>query len=215
MKMDFATSRKRMVQEQLIPRGIEDQRVLTAFKKVPRHEFVPQKHLDAAYGDFPLSIGSGQTISQPYIVALMTQLLKLEGEEKVLEIGTGSGYQTAILAELSQFVYSIERITSLAERANQTLKSLEYKNVEVKIADGTCGWQEHAPYDVIIVTAAAPEAPQALVKQLKIGGRLAIPIGGTFSQALTLITKTKDGTKTEVACDCVFVPLIGKYGWSR
>ena len=215
MKIDFSVLRKKMVEEQLIPREIEDPRLLEAFQKVPRHKFVPQTDLANAYGDFPLSIGSGQTISQPYMVALMTQQLELSRKKIILEIGTGSGYQTAILAELAGMVYSIERISGLAEKAKQCLKELDYRNVAIKVGDGTLGWPEFSPYDGIIVTAAAPSVPQNLIEQLKVGGKLVIPIGETFTQVLTLITKHRNEIKTSEICGCVFVPLIGEYGWKK
>src|SRR3989338_205006 len=161
--MDFAVLRKRMVEEQLIPRGIKDSKVLEAFRKVERHKFIPQDSKESAYADFPVPIGEGQTISQPYIVALMTECLGLTGSEKVLEIGTGSGYQTAILAELAKEVYSIERFVSLAKKADITLKELGYSNIQLSIGDGTEGWEEFAPYDAIIVTAGAPSVPEPLV----------------------------------------------------
>ncbi len=204
-----------MVEAQLIARGIEDQRVLQALGKVPRHKFVPEKYSASAYGDFPLPIGAGQTISQPYMVALMTQCLKLSGRESVLEIGTGSGYQTAILAELAAKVYSVERIASLGETAKKTLKVLGYHNIQIQVADGPMGWPEFAPYAGIIATAGAPTIPQPLVAQISVGGRLVIPLGGSFSQTLTVVQKYKDGLKSEEICGCVFVPLVGKHAWSK
>ena len=202
-----------MVEVQLISRGIKDKRVLDAFRKVPRHEFVPKELIDSAYIDSPLPIGEGQTISQPYMVALMTECLCLKGEEKVLEIGTGSGYQAAILAELAKEVYSIERIEILTLRATEILESLGYKNIKVKTGDGTLGWLEFSPYEGIIVTAAAPKVPLPLIEQLKDGGFLVIPLNGRFSQILTVIEKTKDKLRVSEVCGCVFVPMIGKYGW--
>ena len=204
-----------MVEEQLIPRGIKDLRLLQAFQKVPRHKFVTEKYSDSAYGDFPLPIGAEQTISQPYMVALMTQCLELAGGETVLEIGTGSGYQAAILAELTGRVYSVERMADLAEQAEIRLKELGYHNVQIKTGDGTTGWQKYAPYDEIIVTAGAPAIPNPLIEQLGVGGRLVIPIGGSFNQILTVVNKHKDKIETEEICGCVFVPLLGKYGWPR
>lgn len=211
--MDFSALRKGMVKEQLIPRGIKDPRVLETFRKVPRHKFVPEKYLDSAYGDFPLSIGEGQTISQPYMVALMTQCLELSGGEAVLEIGTGSGYQAAILAQLASQVYSVERVVGLTEKAQLRLKDLGYRNIRIKFGDGTMGWPEFAPYDGIIVTAAAPAIPKALLEQLNIGGKLVIPLGGRFSQTLTVVNKPKGKIETSEICACAFVPLMGKYGW--
>jgi len=209
----FDALRQKMVEEQLIPRGIHDTRVLEAFRSVERHKFVPAELEEGAYADHPLPIGGGQTISQPYIVALMTQSLRLKGNEKVLEIGTGSGYQAAILARLSKEVYTVERMSVLAERTQRLLKGLGYDNVFIRVADGTKGWKEHAPYDGIIVTAAAPKLPQAYTEQLKVGGRLVIPVGSRFSQRLTIAENTKSGIITSEICGCVFVPLIGENGW--
>lgn len=211
--LDATSLRNRMVEEQLIPRGIYDERVLNAFRKIPRHNFVPNESLETAYGDFPLPVGEGQTISQPYMVALMTQCLDLKGTEKVLEIGTGSGYQTAILAELAYEVYSVERIASLAQRAKATLGVLGYANIKIKVGDGTEGWDEFAPYDGIIVTAGAPSVPGPLLEQLAEDGIMAIPIGDAFSQVLTVIKKAKGKITQEEICGCVFVPLIGKFAW--
>lgn len=213
--MNFSALRKKMVEEQLIPRGINDKKVLEAFQKVPRHNFVPKRYLDSAYGDFPLSIGEGQTISQPYMVALMTECLGLSGGETILEIGAGSGYQAAILAELASRVYTVERVVSLAEKARTCLKNLDYKNIQIEIGDGTRGWPEFAPYEGIVVTAAAPDIPKPLIEQLRIKGKLVIPIGGSFNQMLTVITKHKDRIETKQICGCVFVPLLGKYGWKE
>ncbi len=196
-----------------MPRGIKDPRVLKAFQKIPRHHFVSEKYLDRAYEDFPLPIGAGQTISQPYMVALMTQCLELSGRETVLEIGTGSGYQAAILAELAAEVYSVERVASLAEAAKKVLKDLGYGNVQIKFADGTMGWRNFAPYDGIIVTAAAPAIPEPLIEQLNIEGKLVIPIGARFSQILTVVKKYRGNIETNKICGCVFVPLLGKYAW--
>lgn len=207
--------RERMTGEQLIPRGISSPSVLEVLKKVERHKFVPNEFLGSAYGDHPLPIGSGQTISQPYIVALMTETLQLTGGEKVLEIGTGSGYQTAILRELSSKVYSVERIPSLAEKAAKTLAELGYKNIEIGVRDGSLGWEEHAPYDAIMVTASCPMRPKTLLSQLAENGRLVIPIGGAFGQVLTLFTKHGSSITSHEICGCVFVPLIGKEGWDK
>jgi protein-L-isoaspartate(D-aspartate) O-methyltransferase len=213
--MNFSALRKKMVEEQLIPRGIKDKKVLEAFQKVPRHNFVPKRYLDSAYGDFPLSIGEGQTISQPYMVALMSECLGLSGGETILEIGAGSGYQAAILAELASRVYTVERVVSLAEGARTCLKNLNYKNIQIEIGDGTRGWPEFAPYEGIVVTAAAPDIPKPLIEQLRIKGKLVIPTGGSFSQMLAVITKHKDRIETKQICGCVFVPLLGKYGWKE
>ena len=210
--MDYALLRNRMVQEQLIPRGIKNQKVLDAFYKVERHKFVPPELLGSAYGDYPLAIGDGQTISQPYIVAVMTEYLDLTGKERVLEIGTGSGYQTAILAQLCRQVYSIERIANLAQKAKDLLGDLGYSNVEITVGDGTLGWPQAAPFDRIIITAATNRIPGPLIEQLKEGGKLIAPLGETFSQTLTLAEKQKDKVNLREICDCVFVPLVGKYG---
>jgi protein-L-isoaspartate(D-aspartate) O-methyltransferase len=211
--MDYAILRKRMVKEQLIPRGINDQRVLDAFYKIERHKFVPQNLWDSAYGDFPVGIGEGQTISQPYIVALMTECLSLVGQEKVLEIGTGSGYQAAILAELAKEVYSIERFGKLAKKAQAILAELGYHNIKIKVGDGSLGWPEAAPFDRIIITAASPRIPLPLTEQLKENGKLVLPLGETFSQVLTVVEKKKGKLESIGVCSCVFVPLVGKYGW--
>jgi len=213
---DFQALRDAMVEEQLVGRGISDERVLSAFRKVPRHEFVLAEDAEIAYGDFPLPIGKAQTISQPYMVALMTQCLRLKGPERVLEIGTGSGYQSAILAELTKEVYSVERLAPLLVSAKKVLSRLGYVNCFLKEGDGTLGWAEHAPYDGIIVTAGSPGIPDSLVRQLKDGGRLVLPVGsGTFGQVLTVVERNKSRIdKTEI-CGCSFVPLIGKEGWSE
>ncbi len=211
---EFVRMRMQMVEEQLVPRGILDNRVLDVFKKVPRHEFVREDLRQAAYNDYPLPIGEGQTISQPYMVALMTENLKLGGGEKVLEIGTGSGYQAAILAELAKEVYTVERFKSLADSAGEIFARLGYHNIRVKVGDGTLGWEENAPYDGIVVTAGAPGIPESLVKQLKDKGRLLIPIGsGGFGQVLTLVEKIGNSIRTSEICGCMFVPLVGKEGW--
>ena len=209
-----AWARERMVDRDIKPRGIKDQRVLDAMLKVPRHLFVGDTQRMNAYEDHPLPIGEGQTISQPYIVALMTEALKLTGNETVLEIGTGSGYQTAILAELAARVYSIERIPSLTGRARKVIDDLGYKNVLVKLSDGTMGWDEYAPYDRILVTAGAPSIPEPLVDQIALGGILVIPVGSNSSQELVRITKMEDGSVNEDRMGgCVFVRLVGKHGW--
>lgn len=210
--MDYAVLRKRMVEEQLIPRGIKNARVLDAFYKVERHMFIPQDLRMSAYADFPVPIGEGQTISQPYIVALMTECLDLIGNEKVLEIGTGSGYQAAILAELAREVYTIERFENLGKSAKIILNKLGYTNIKIKSGDGTLGWPEIAPFDRIIITAASPRIPLPLTEQLKENGRLILPLGESFSQVLTLVEKRKDKLESINVCSCVFVPLVGKYG---
>jgi len=213
--VNYDRLREEMVREQLIPRGIEDERVLVSFRKVKREVFVPAELREDAYGDFPLSIGEGQTISQPYMVALMTQCLELTGNEKVLEIGTGSGYQTAILAELSKQVYSIERIRTLARRAEEILEKLNYTNIKILVGDGTLGWKEFSPYDRILVTAAAQEIPSPAMDQLKEKGIMVIPVGSIYSQDLKVIKKEKRRPKVKTVERCVFVPLIGKYGWDE
>lgn len=211
----YRLARERMVETQIKARGIKDERVLKAMLKVPRHLFVDEALRDQAYGDFPLPIGEGQTISQPYIVALMTEALELKGIERVLEIGTGSGYQTAILAELALWVYTIERFPTLLERAKKVLKELGYKNISFKLDDGTLGWKEAAPFDAIIVTAASPDIPPPLVEQLAEGGRMVIPIGDEFSQ--TLIKGVKKGGKlhTKALEPVRFVKLVGAYGFKE
>jgi protein-L-isoaspartate(D-aspartate) O-methyltransferase len=212
---DYKRLRDMMVDYQLIPRGIKDQRVLDAMRKVPRHLFVPEHIRHSAYDDMALPIGEDQTISQPYMVAIMTELLELEGNEKVLEIGTGSGYQAAILAELAKEVYTIERFSTLAEQARKRLNELGYNNVFVMVGDGTKGLEEKAPFDRIIVTAAAPKIPEPLVKQLKEGGIIVVPIGERFSQILIKGKKEKDKIIEEYHTPCVFVPLVGEYGWKE
>jgi len=212
--MDFDAARTRMIDEQLTGRGINDPRVLAAFRRVPRHAFAPEAHRESAYDDHPLPIGANQTISQPYMVALMTQCLALRGGERILEVGTGSGYQTAILAEIVSAVYSVERIAHLAEAARDRLAALGYTQCHITVADGTLGWQEHAPYDGIIVTAGAPQIPDTLTAQLADGGRLVIPVGGRWEQTLTVIEKTGTTMRSSAVCGCVFVPLVGKDGWA-
>jgi len=210
---DFGLLREKMVDQQLVPRGISDTGVLAAFRKVPRHRFISGKETEDLYGDFPLPIGDGQTISQPYMVALMTELLNLKRNDRVLEIGTGSGYQTAILAELTAEVYTIERFPNLARRAEEVLAASGYANIKIKTGDGTLGWKEHAPFDAIIVTAGSPEIPKSLLDQLKEGGSLVIPVGGQYSQMLTRATKQKGKIKASSVCACVFVPLVGAEAW--
>lgn len=209
--MDYSELRKKMVEEQLIARGIKNRRVLDVFRKIERHKFVPEDLASSAYADFPLSIGAGQTISQPYIVALMTECLDLKGGEKVLEIGRGSGYQTAILAELALKVYSIERLEALSGKATKVLAELGYSNIELKTGDGTSGWQEFAPFDRILIAACSDKVPQPLTGQLREGGKLIAPLGGTGGQVLTLIEKKDNKLVSTDICGCVFVPLLGKY----
>jgi protein-L-isoaspartate(D-aspartate) O-methyltransferase len=208
--------RMKMVTSQLISRGISNEKVLKAMEKIPRHLFVDEGLQDQAYADNPLPIGERQTISQPYIVALMTEALELTGHEKVLEIGTGSGYQAAMLAELADRVFSIERIASLADRARKVLDSLGYYNVLIRVGDGTYGWKEESPFDAIIVTAGAPHVPKTLFDQLTIGGRLIVPTGDRHTQKLLKITRTSedlDKAETKDLGGCRFVNLIGEYGW--
>jgi protein-L-isoaspartate(D-aspartate) O-methyltransferase len=212
-KPDFALARRKMVKEQLVARRIKDKRILDAMGKVPRHLFVEEGLWHQAYGDFPLPIGQGQTISQPYIVALMTDALQLKGDEKVLEIGTGSGYQAAILAELTTRIFSIERISSMASKARKILDELGYANVLIRVSDGTYGWGDEAPFDTIMVTAGAPEIPPKLVEQLKVGGRLVIPVGDEYAQILLKVVKTETGYQEEDLGGVRFVKLVGDHGW--
>lgn len=212
---DHNQLRKLMVEQQLISRGIRSPLVLDTFFKVERHKFLPKESLNSAYGDFPLPIGEGQTISQPYIVALMTELLSLDKGAKVLEIGTGSGYQTAILCELAKEVYSIERLEDLAKTAEKILTELGYHNFIIKTADGTLGLPEYAPFDRILITASAPQIPSPLIEQLKEGGILVLPLGENAFQTLTVVRKIKKTFVTQDICGCIFVPLIGKYAWEE
>jgi len=205
---DFAVMRKKMVAEQIAARGVADPAVLSAMEKVPRHLFVENKYASSSYGDYPLPIGSGQTISQPYIVALMTELLSLSAGDRILEIGTGSGYQAAVLGELAKEVYSVEIIPSLAERAEKLLKEQKYKNIEIKTGDGFLGWEEHAPYDGIIVTCAPDEIPAPLIDQLREGGRLIIPVGEGF-QKLKLGEKKNGKFIVRDIIAVRFVPMTG------
>jgi len=211
--IDFQKARDRMVETQLKTRDIVDRRVLEAMRKVPRHMFVDEALRGQAYSDYPLPIAEKQTISQPYIVALMTQCLKLRGGEKVLEIGTGSGYQTAVLAELAERVFSIERIPTLSYQANQILQKLGYRNVIIRVADGSLGWPDDAPFDAIIVTAGTPRIPQPLLDQLAMEGRMAIPVGDRLSQELCLVERTPEGIRKTSAGGVRFVDLVGKWGW--
>ena len=204
-----------MVDSQLVSRGIKDAKVLLAMRKVPRHRFVEEALISQAYGDYPLPIGEKQTISQPYIVALMTEALELRGAERVLEIGTGSGYQTAILAELAEKVYSIERMYPLSVKARRLLDELGYLNVVLKVGDGTLGWKEEAPFDAVIVTAGSPDVPQPLVDQLTVGGRLVIPVGDRYSQSLVRVARAKEGIRKSDLGGCRFVNLVGQHGWQE
>jgi protein-L-isoaspartate(D-aspartate) O-methyltransferase len=210
---EYQSLRTHMVETQIRRRGVTDPRVLQAMGRVPRHLFVSTYLREQAYNDYPLPIGEDQTISQPYIVALMTEALELTGSEKVLELGTGSGYQAAILGELAREVFTIERLASLADQARRVLKSLGYENVHVLTGDGTLGWPPEAPFDAILVTAGAPQVPQPLVEQLALGGRLVIPVGDQYSQTLTRVRRTQDGLQHDYLGGCRFVRLIGKHGW--
>jgi protein-L-isoaspartate(D-aspartate) O-methyltransferase len=212
---NYHVLRERMVREQLVARDIDDPLVLKAMSEVPRHLFVPEEFRDKAYRDGPLPIGQDQTISQPYIVALMTQALNLRGGEIVLEVGTGSGYQTAILSRLARQVFSIERHAELAERAGRILAELGYDNVEVVVGDGSQGLPDQAPFDAILVAAAAPDLPGPLEAQLADGGRLVIPIGGPQGQTLARVTRQGDKWQIEHMTPVMFVPLIGRHGWSE
>lgn len=210
-----SNKRLAMVENQLKARGIFDQAVLKAMAEVPREFFVPEEYLCEAYNDGPLPIGEGQTISQPYMVAVMTECLALTGSDKVLEIGTGSGYQMAVLLKITPMVYSIERIPSLARKAEAKFLELGYEQVHIKVDDGSCGWPEEAPFDGIIVTSGAPSVPDSLKEQLVEGGRLVIPVGSRHTQVLYKITRTGNRYITEEITHCVFVPLIGKYAWKE
>ncbi len=213
--INFKKARERMVETQLIARGISDPKVLEAMRKVPRHLFVDEALQDQAYNDHPLPISDKQTISQPYVVALMTESLKFTGQEKVLEIGTGSGYQAAVLAELAGRVFSIERHPGLALRANQVLRDLGYRNVIIRVGDGSMGWPDDAPFDAVMVTAGTPEVPQPLVDQLAVGGRLIVPVGDRLGQDLVLVQRRPEGiTKTNMG-GVRFVDLVGKWGWKE
>ncbi len=208
-------ARERMVEIQLQARDISDPRVLAAMRRVPRHEFVPEGYREMAYADAPLSIGHGQTISQPYIVALMTQLLELEPEDNALEIGTGSGYQAAILSLLAKRVYTLERISDLADQAQSRLNALGYSNVQVILSDGSMGAAEHGPFQAILVTAAAPRVPEPLKEQLGEGGRLVLPVGSRYSQTLERLRRHGDEFQREQIAPVAFVPLIGRHGWEE
>ncbi|NPA92447.1 MAG: protein-L-isoaspartate(D-aspartate) O-methyltransferase [Chloroflexi bacterium] len=213
MAQDWHTQAERMVQEQIAARGVRDPRVLEAMRRVPRHLFVPEAYRSSAYEDHPLPIGHGQTISQPFIVAYMTELLDLPPDAKVLEIGTGSGYQAAVLAHLAREVHTIERFPALAEAAQRRLEALGLDNVTVHVGDGSHGLPEHAPFDGILVAAAAPEVPVALLAQLVEGGHLVIPVGARGMQRLERWTRRADGFHREVLDAVAFVPLIGAHGW--
>jgi len=210
---DFALARKRMVEEQIARRGVRDQRLLKVMSEVPRHLFVDEAFYSQAYNDHPLAIGEGQTISQPFMVALMSDALGLTGQEKVLEIGTGCGYQTAILARLADWVFSVERLPGLSRRAQSNLEQAGIFNVNLMVGDGTKGWPQEAPFDAIMVTAGAPGAPEPLKMQLAPGGRLVIPVGDRRVQTLMRITRKGDGFVEEDLGGCRFVDLIGEHGW--
>jgi protein-L-isoaspartate(D-aspartate) O-methyltransferase len=203
-----------MVEQQITSRGIKDQLVIDAMLAVPRHLFVEPGLQDQAYSDFPLPIGHKQTISQPFIVAYMTELLLLVGNERILEIGTGSGYQAAVLSRLARQVYTVERVADLARAARKALDSCNAYNVHIRVNDGTCGWEDQAPFDAIITTAGSPSVPEVLKQQLEIGGRMIIPVGTLGQQTLHRITRvTEDKFNDEELIDCRFVPLIGRHGW--
>ena len=209
----LARERERMVDEQLARRGITDPRVLAAMRRIPRHRFVDEGLAHSAYGDHPLPIGEEQTISQPYIVGLMSQLLRLTGQEKVLEVGTGSGYQTAVLGALARRVCSIERLPRLADRARTTLEALGVDNVWVRVGNGALGWPDQAPFDRIIVTAGGPAVPPPLVQQLAEGGRMVLPVGSADNQTLTVVERVDGQVRERAHSECKFVKLVGKYAW--
>jgi protein-L-isoaspartate(D-aspartate) O-methyltransferase len=209
----YARERERMVDEQVAQRGVADPRVLAAMRRVPRHRFVQEALRERAYGDHPLPIGEEQTISQPFIVGLMTSLLELSGREKVLEVGTGSGYQTAVLALLARRVCSIERLPRLAERARAVLESLGYDNVWIRVGNGALGWPDEAPFDRILVTAGGPAVPPPLVQQLAAGGRMVVPVGGPEHQTLMVVENAGGDIRQRAQGECKFVPLVGRYAW--
>ncbi len=210
---EWKHERERMVQKQIVDRGVKDPRVIETMKQVPRHFFVGETYYHQAYNDFPLPIGSQQTISQPYMVAVMTELMELKGPEKVLEIGTGSGYQTAVLALLCDRVYSVERISELASSARQRLTNLGFKNINIMVGDGSLGWPAFSPYDGIIVTAGSPGIPDELISQLADKGIMILPVGGEYAQTLNVIKKHKGRIYRKELFGCAFVPLVGKSGW--
>ena len=211
----YAGQRRKMVEEQILGRGIKDLSVMEVLSRVPRHLFVNSSLQHRAYGDCPLPIGENQTISQPYIVALMTQVLDLKGEERVLEIGTGSGYQTAILAELASHVFTIERVKPLVKKTKELLEGLKYKNIVFKTFDGTYGWRDQSPFDAILISAATPSIPKSLIEQLADKGRLVAPVGERESQDLIVLNKNGNKVMERKIGSCKFVPLIGKFAWSE
>ncbi len=212
--LSYERQREEMVKKQIAGRGVSDPKVLAAMRKVPRHLFVSEALRDQAYGDFPLPVGEGQTISQPYIVAEMTQALQIDEDDRVLEIGTGSGYQAAVLAEIAYRVYTVERLYTLFSKARQLFDDLGYHNVVCRYSDGTIGWKDEAPFDAIIVTAGAPRIPSQLLSQLADGGRMVIPVGDQFSQTLTKFYKDEKGRIHESDMGgCRFVKLVGEDGW--
>ena len=213
--MEYEGRREKMVRTQIEARGVADPGVLRAMRKIPRHLFLPEAFREQAYDDCPLPIGQKQTISQPYTVAVMSEALALSGKERVLEIGTGSGYQTAILAELAEWVYSVERIPDLARTAREILDRLGYDNVAIRVSDGTRGWKSEAPFDAIIVTAGSPKVPEPLKEQLKEAGRLVIPVGDPFTQNMTRVTRRGNDYHTENLGAYRFVELIGEHGWEK
>ena len=213
--LDYTRAREKMVKEQIIGRGIRDPKVIDALTRVPRHLFVPEALLGQAYGDTALPIGEGQTITQPYMVAFMSEALNLQGNEKILEVGTGSGYQAAVLACLADRVYSVERIRGLLERARKALDRIQCHTVVTKLSDGSYGWVEEAPFDAILITAGAPSLPQPLLGQLKVGGTMIIPVGDRNCQRLICIRKDSQGYSQEDLLECNFVSLVGEYGWAK
>lgn len=213
--ISYKAERKKMVETQIVRRGIRDERILSAMRSVPRHIFIPEEAWNWAYTDGPIRIDCGQTISQPYIVALMTELLEVRSNHRVLDVGTGSGYQAAILGELAAEIHSIERHRELAKSAEDKLEALEYQNITVHLGDGTQGLEAFAPYDRILVAAAAPSVPDPLLDQLKDGGRLVIPVGSRFSQTLEIWDKADEKFHRKANIPVVFVPLVGKDGWQK
>jgi protein-L-isoaspartate(D-aspartate) O-methyltransferase len=213
MVESYEEARDRMVQDQLVSRGIKDPRVLASMSKVPRHLFVSEELRDRAYGDHPLAIGNDQTISQPYMVALMVEALGLKGEERVLEVGTGSGYEAAILAELCGQLFTVELVEELALRARARLDNLGYRNVSIQVGDGTLGWEQHAPFDAVVISAGAPCIPRPLLEQLRPGGCLLLPMGEEALQSLVRIRKGSEGLTEDYLGECRFVKLMGTYGW--